>query len=41
MLHTFQKKSKRGIQTPKHVLDLIKLRLREAEQIHADMGEGR
>lgn len=39
VLHTFQKKSKRGIQTPKHVLDRIKLRLREAEQIHAEMGE--
>jgi phage-related protein len=31
VLHAFQKKSKRGIATPKHVIDLIKLRLRDAE----------
>jgi phage-related protein len=31
VLHAFQKKSKRGIATPKHIIDLIKLRLRDAE----------
>jgi phage-related protein len=31
VLHAFQKKSKRGIATPKHVIDLIKSRLRDAE----------
>jgi phage-related protein len=34
VLHTFQKKSKRGIQTPKHVIDLLKTRLRQAERDH-------
>lgn len=32
MLHAFQKKSKKGIKTPKRVLDLIKARLQLAEQ---------
>ena len=31
ILHAFQKKSKKGIQTPKQDLDLIKKRLKEAE----------
>ena len=31
VLHCFQKKSKRGRETPKHDIDLIKLRLRTAE----------
>ena len=31
VLHVFQKKSKKGIKTPKHELDLIKARLRAAE----------
>jgi phage-related protein len=31
VLHAFQKKSKKGIATPKHTLELIKLRLRDAE----------
>ena len=30
ILHVFQKKSRKGIQTPKHVIDLIKHRLRTA-----------
>ena len=34
VLHTFQKKSTRGIATPKLHLDLIKQRLRQAEIIH-------
>ena len=32
VLHTFQKKSTKGIQTPKHVIDLIKQRLKQAEE---------
>src|SRR5215213_9632663 len=31
VLHAFQKKSTSGIATPKHELDLIRARLREAE----------
>lgn len=32
VLHAFQKKSKKGIATPKSHIDLIKRRLREAEE---------
>ena len=32
VLHCFQKKSKRGIQTPKQEVDLIKQRLRDAKE---------
>jgi len=32
VLHAFKKKSKRGIETPKHDMDLIRSRLREAEE---------
>lgn len=32
VLHAFLKKSKKGIATPKHTIDLIKSRLRDAEQ---------
>ena len=32
VLHTFQKKSTKGIATPKHDLDLIKARLKMAEE---------
>jgi phage-related protein len=35
VLHAFQKKSKKGIATPKHELDLIRARLKEAESLHA------
>lgn len=34
VLHTFQKKSTRGIATPQRHLDLIRQRLRQAEVIH-------
>jgi phage-related protein len=34
-LHAFQKKSKAGIKTPKPEIDLIKSRLRRAEEEHA------
>jgi len=36
VLHAFQKKSKRGIATPKQELDLIKRRLAEAERLHKE-----
>ncbi len=32
VLHAFQKKSKSGVATPKHDIDLIKRRLAEAER---------
>jgi phage-related protein len=32
VLHAFQKKSKKGIATPRHIVDLIKSRLRNAEE---------
>jgi len=34
VLHCFQKKSKKGIATPKADVDLIKSRLKDAEQLH-------
>jgi phage-related protein len=40
VLHAFQKKSKKGIKTPKHVIDLVRARLRDAERIQAEL-EGR
>ena len=36
VLHAFQKKSKRGIATPKTTIALIKTRLRAAEDDHRD-----
>jgi phage-related protein len=36
VLHAFQKKSKRGIATPKQTIDLIKLRMRQAEEDYRD-----
>lgn len=36
VLHVFQKKSKHGIATPKHEMDLIRERLKIAERRHAD-----
>jgi phage-related protein len=36
VLHCFQKKSKSGIATPKQDIDLIKLRLRDAEERHKE-----
>ena len=35
VLHAFQKKSKRGIETPKRELDLVRARLKCAEELHA------
>ncbi len=34
VLHAFQKKSKRGIATPRADLDVIKRRLKRAEELH-------
>jgi phage-related protein len=34
VLHAFQKKSHKGISTPKSDMDLIKLRLKQAEDDH-------
>jgi phage-related protein len=35
VLHAFQKKSKHGIETPRGEIDLIKRRLKRAEEVHA------
>jgi phage-related protein len=40
VLHAFQKKAKRGIATPRRDLDLIRARLRRAEELDA-LREGR
>ena len=41
VLHAFQKKAKRGIATPKQDIDLVKHRLKAAEQHYTDTyGEG-
>src|SRR3978361_511462 len=34
VLHAFQKKSKKGLATPKREIELIKSRLRDAEELH-------
>jgi phage-related protein len=34
VLHAFQKKSKKGIATPKHEIDVIRERLKTAERLH-------
>lgn len=34
VLHAFQKKSKQGIKTPKQEIDLVKKRLKEAQEIY-------
>jgi phage-related protein len=34
VLHAFQKKSKSGIATPKHVMNLVVSRLKDAEALH-------
>ena len=36
VLHAFQKKSKSGIKTPKAEINLVKARLRRAEEQHAE-----
>ncbi len=41
VLHAFQKKSKKGIATPKAELDLIKKRLRVAEEDYQTRSEQR
>ena len=41
VLHAFQKKAKRGVATPKQQIDLVKRRLKAAEQHYTDTyGEG-
>jgi phage-related protein len=34
VLHSFQKKSKKGIETPKHEMDIVEARLKIAAQLH-------
>ncbi len=40
VLHAFQKKAKRGIETPKQDIDLIKSRLKVAERHYKEKYEG-
>ena len=40
VLHVFKKKSKKGIKTPKHVMDLIRARLRDAEREYREEKKG-
>ena len=39
VLHAFQKRSKKGIATPKHDIDLIKERLKQARKHRAERGK--
>jgi phage-related protein len=39
VLHVFQKKSKKGIKTPPQTVDLIRKRLKAAEEIYEDWRE--
>lgn len=41
VLHVFQKRSKTGIQTPKHVIDLIRSRLKTAERDYRERRQGK
>ncbi|CAO3452707.1 hypothetical protein [Azospirillum argentinense] len=41
VLHAFQKKSKRGIATPAHEIDLIRQRLKVAEELYAQWKTGK
>lgn len=41
VLHAFQKKSKKGVATPQHELDVIQGRLKAARQLHARRASGR
>ncbi|MEF3697125.1 type II toxin-antitoxin system RelE/ParE family toxin [Desulfolutivibrio sp.] len=40
VLHVFQKKSKHGVSTPQRDIDLIKERLKKAEQLHEQGKKG-
>lgn len=39
IIHCFQKKSKKGIETPKQEIELIKRRLKEVEELHKIKGK--
>jgi phage-related protein len=39
VLHAFQKKSRKGIETPKHDVDLIRQRYREAQELEHEYEE--
>jgi phage-related protein len=38
VLHAFQKKSKRGVATPRREIELIRDRLKRAERLHSGVG---
>jgi phage-related protein len=39
VLHAFQKKSRKGIETPKEDMDLVRRRLTELERLHKEKNE--
>lgn len=39
VLHAFQKKSRKGVETPKHDVDLIRQRYREAQELEHEYEE--
>ena len=39
VLHAFQKKSKKGIATPKHEMDVVRSRLRVAQEAYRKEGQ--
>lgn len=39
VLHAFQKKSKKGIATPKEEMDVVRRRLAEVERLHREKGK--
>ena len=41
VLHAFQKKSKRGIGTPRQDVEMVRRRLRDAEMLHRSRQETR
>lgn len=41
VLHSFQKKSKKGKETPKQEIDLLKQRLKDAESFYKKLKEGK
>ena len=40
VLHSFQKKSKKGTGTPKHEMDVVRFRLRIAQELHRSRKAG-
>ena len=41
VLHAFQKKSRKGIATPKSEMDKVRARLKQAQLLHAEKIDGK